>query len=96
MHDSGICGFGAHTYTHPDMSDLSKVDTAIEVQKANEMFNQELGYKPIDFCYPFGYYSEGSNEWLTQNTEYRRIYTSSPFFSYPQNNSFIKVVSILK
>lgn len=89
MHDSGICGFGAHTFTHPDMSDLSKVDTTIEVQKANEKFNQELGYKPIDFCYPFGYYSEDSNEWLTKNTEYRRIYTSAPFFSYQQNNSYI-------
>ncbi len=89
MHESGVCGFGAHTFTHPDMSDLTKVDINIEVQKANEIFEKELGYKPMDFCYPFGYYSEASNEWLTQNTDYRRIYTSAPFFSYKQKNSYI-------
>lgn len=89
MHNSGICGFGAHTFTHPDMSDISKIDTTIEIQKTNEKFNQELGYQPIDFCYPFGYYSEASNQWLTQNTNYKRIYTSAPFFSYKQNKSYI-------
>ena len=89
MHNSGLCGFGAHTFNHVDMSDISKIDTDTEIYKANEFFKKELGYYPVDFCYPFGYYSEDSNKWLTNNTSYQRIYTSAPFFSYKQKNSYI-------
>ena len=84
MHESGLCGFGAHTYTHPDMSDLSKIDFNLEVLKADEIFEKELGYKPLDFCYPFGYYTEDSNKVLIEKTGYSRIYTSKVMCSYPQ------------
>ena len=89
MHSSGLCGFGAHTYTHPDMSDLSKIDYELEINKANELFEQQLGYKPLDFCYPFGYYSEESNEKLSSDTIYERIYTSTNMYSYKQNGAII-------
>ena len=89
MHSSGICGFGAHTFTHPDMSDLSKIDIAKEITEANELFHRELGYEPVDFCYPFGYYSEKTNEYLCANTGYKRIYTSKNLYSYAQGNATI-------
>lgn len=89
MHDSGLCGFGVHTYTHPDMSDLNKIDLELEVTKADTKFIQELGFKPLDFCYPFGYYSEASNEYLSSRTEYKRIYTSAMLYSYLQNHAVI-------
>lgn len=89
MHDSGLCGFGAHTYTHPDMSDLSKVDFDNEVNKADGIFEKELGYKPVDFCYPFGYYSSESNEILTSKSNYMRIYTSKTIYSYEWNGRII-------
>ena len=89
MHSSGLVGFGAHTYTHPDMSDVLKINHELEFLKANEIFEKELGYRPIDFCYPFGKYSEESNEYITSNSSYSRIYTSRMMYSYIQNGKLI-------
>ena len=89
MHDEGFVGFGAHTYTHPDMSDISKINPELEFTKADAIFEKELGYKPLDFCYPFGCYSEASNDYIVKNTNYTRIYTSRLMYSYLQNGKVI-------
>lgn len=89
MHDEGLVGFGAHTFNHLDMSDISKIDPAIEFDKADAIFEKELGYKPMDFCYPFGYYSEDSNEYITTHCQYKRVYTSRMMYSYIQNGKII-------
>ena len=89
MHTSGLCGFGAHTYTHPDMSDLSKIDFDKEIEQADRLFKQELEYTPKDFCYPFGYYSEESNEVLIEKSSYERFYTSENLFSYDQEGKIV-------
>lgn len=89
MHEDGLVGFGAHTYTHPDMSDISKIDTELEFKKADLIFEQHLGFSPLDFCYPFGYYSEESNEYISSHLNYIRIYTSRMMYSYRQNGKII-------
>ena len=89
MHNSGICGFGVHTFTHPDMSNIEAVDASLEIDKANSIFYQELGYPPVDFCYPFGFYSKESNHYLLTHTNYLRIYTSKQFYSYSQEGRII-------
>lgn len=89
MHASGIVGFGAHTYTHPDMSDLAKINWDVEIEKTNAVFKEQLGYEPLDFCYPFGYYSEQSNLELEKRTNYKRLYTSDNMYSYEQNGVIV-------
>lgn len=89
MHKSGLVGFGVHTYSHPDMSNLDKIDKELEFGKANAIFKTQLGYDPEDFCYPFGYYSKESNEWITKNTGYQRIYLSDMCYSYLQNDKIV-------
>ena len=89
MHDSGLVGFGVHTFSHANVADISKVDPHLEFEKANEEFNKQLGYEPEDFCYPYGAYSENSNEYLCSNTIYKRLYTSRLMFSYPQRGKLI-------
>lgn len=89
MYKSGLVGFGAHTYTHPSMADLTKVDIKHEVEDADALFKKELGYQPVDFCYPFGYYSEDSNVRLEQESNYKHIYTSEKLYSYVQNGCVI-------
>ena len=89
MHQEGLVGFGVHTYSHPDMSDISRIDPEIEFNKADSIFKKELGYAPQDFCYPFGKYSEDSNEYISKNQKYRRIYTSRMMYSYSQNKKII-------
>lgn len=89
MHNEGYVGFGAHTYSHPDMSDISKIDPKIEFDKADSIFREQLGYQPLDFCYPFGCYSEDSNDYIVKYTPYIRIYTSRMMFSYIQEGKVI-------
>ena len=89
MHFEGFVGFGAHTFSHPDMSDISKIDPKIEFGKADAIFETQLGYKPVDFCYPYGKYSESSNEYITKNLSYKRIYTSRYMYTYLQNGKLI-------
>lgn len=89
MHEEGLVGFGVHTYTHPDMSDISKINPEVEFDKADKVFEEQLGYKPLDFCYPFGNYSVESNEYIVKNTGYQRLYTSRMMYSYMQNGKVI-------
>ena len=89
MQESGLVGFGTHTYNHVDASDLTDAEKEIEFTKANIVFEQNLGYKPEDFCYPYGYYSEKTNEYLSSNKIYKRIYTSEMMYSYQQHDSII-------
>ncbi len=85
MHEEGFVGFGIHTYNHVNASDISLIDPSLEFDKANEIFEQELGYTPLDFCYPYGAYTESSNRYLIENTPYMRIYTSDLMYSYTKD-----------
>ncbi len=89
MHESDLVGFGVHTFTHPQIADMSGIDTNLEFNQANKIFQEELGYEPLDFCYPYGSCSEFSHDYLTTNTNYKRIYTSSMMYSYEQNGCII-------
>lgn len=89
MHDSGLVGFGVHTYSHVDMCDFSMIDYNQEIIEANRIFEKELGFKPQDFCYPYGSYSEEGNKVLERNNVYRRIYTSRMMYSYDEGGSII-------
>lgn len=89
MHASGFVGFGVHTYTHPHVADMTGIDLQKEFVNANEVFQNELGYEPLDFCYPYGSYSEKAHEYLTTQTNYQRIYTSSMMYSYQKNGRIV-------
>lgn len=82
MHNSGLVGFGAHTYSHVSMKDIEEIDTQKEIYEANEKIFKEIGVYPTDFCYPYGQFTEDSNTFLLENTKYKRIYTSEHDFSY--------------
>ena len=68
---------------------MSEIDPDLEFVKANELFQKELGYEPLDFCYPYGSCSEKAHEYLTTKTNYQRIYTSTMMYSYKQNGRII-------
>ena len=82
MHDSGVVGFGAHTYSHVSMKDIETIDTQKEVEEVNNIIFKEIGFYPVDFCYPYGQFTGQSNKFLLENTKYKRIYTSEHDFSY--------------
>ncbi len=89
MHESGLVGFGAHTYTHCEMHDINSIDWDLEVTKADDIFNSKLGFYPKDFCYPFGYYSKASNKLIVEKSGYQRIYISKSCFSRKRQDTII-------
>ena len=93
MHDSALVGFGVHTYTHPHVADMSEIDPVMEFGLSNDVFRRELGYEPLDFCYPYGSCSEKAHEYLTTNTNYRRIYTSGMMYSYEKTEELFLAVT---
>lgn len=89
MYQSGIVGFGAHTYHHVKMDEITLKDIENEVTNTNRLISEKLGIEPADFCYPYGQYSKSSLEILCRYTNYKRIYTSDMMFSYMLNDRFI-------
>lgn len=89
MHASGIVGFGAHTYSHPDMQNISDSDINYEIVKSNNIIFEKTGMKPHDFCFPYGKYSDKVLNYILENTDYTRIYTSDMRYSYSKNNKIV-------
>lgn len=89
MHDSSLVGFGAHTYTHPDMTHLADFDLQHEIMDANDVFKKELGFVPQDFCFPYGAYSEETLQAVIECHVYKRIYTSKMMYSYRQDDALV-------
>lgn len=89
MYESGIVGFGAHTYTHPSMRNIESIDWNKEIERTNNLIKTETGITPLDFCYPFGDFSERSNIEIETKANYQRIYTSEQMYSYKQNGKIV-------
>lgn len=89
MYQTGMVGFGAHTYSHPNMSKLCNYDFNKEILEANAIIAHELGYKPTDFCFPFGAYGEESLREIVESGQYDRVYTSDLAYSYPMGNVIV-------
>lgn len=89
MHESGIVGFGAHTYSHPNMSNVSDYDIKKEIYEADSVIEEKLGFKPLDFCFPFGAYSTESLSQIASTNQYKRIYTSDMAYSYAKGDVMV-------
>ena len=49
---------GAHTLTHPHLTQLSDADVLYELRESRERIEHELQTKIVSFAYPFGTYDE--------------------------------------
>lgn len=45
---------GSHTHTHPELPSLTDTEIEVELERAAERFQQELGFVPEHFAYPRG------------------------------------------
>lgn len=89
MHKSGLVGFGAHTYTHPNLSDLYNKDMKHEINDTNALIAQHLDVDVHDFCFPFGAHSKTTIDYFIENHPYDRIYTSNMDYSREANEVII-------
>ena len=61
---------GHHSHSHKYLIDMSNQDFIIDIEKANEIFKEKIGYVPNLFSYPFGEYSEFMRNYISKNFTY--------------------------
>ena len=61
---------GHHSHSHEYLIDKSNQDFIKDLNKANVIFNNKIGYVPELFSYPFGEYSEFMRNYVSNNFTY--------------------------
>ncbi|MDA9753096.1 polysaccharide deacetylase family protein [Candidatus Pelagibacter sp.] len=61
---------GHHSHTHNYLIESSNEDFINDIEKANLIFQNKLGYIPEFFSYPFGEYSEFMRKYISNNFDY--------------------------
>jgi len=67
MEKSKMIQFGAHTLSHPKLSQLNLTDMNEEIIRSKEILEDKLGKKCEFFAYPFGNYNEQVVEIIKNN-----------------------------
>ena len=57
---------GNHSHSHDYLVDLKNEDFIKDINTANKIFMEKLGYNPIFFSYPFGEYSNFIKKYISQ------------------------------
>lgn len=76
MKESGLVGFGAHTFNHVDARLINESNIDVEIHKANREIYNKTGLVVNDFCFPFGYYDNKIISLLDDINVYKRLYIS--------------------
>jgi glycosyltransferase involved in cell wall biosynthesis/peptidoglycan/xylan/chitin deacetylase (PgdA/CDA1 family) len=58
--------FGAHTLTHPYLSDLDEAQARREIEESKKQIESRLGVPVIAFCYPSGDYDLRVRSWVAE------------------------------
>ena len=61
---------GNHSHSHDYLVNFKKEDFVDDINKANKVLINNLGYNPIFFSYPFGEYSEYIKKYISKNFQF--------------------------
>ena len=61
---------GNHSHSHNYLVDLNDNDFIDDINISSSFFNENLGYNPIFFSYPFGEYSSAIIKYVSKNFNY--------------------------
>jgi peptidoglycan/xylan/chitin deacetylase (PgdA/CDA1 family) len=61
---------GHHSHSHDYLIDVSDEDFIKDIEIANKIFTEKIGYIPSSFSYPFGEYSEFMRQYISKNFTY--------------------------
>ena len=61
---------GHHSHSHNYLIDVSNEDFIKDIEIANKIFTEKIGYIPSLFSYPFGEYSEFMRQYISKNFTY--------------------------
>lgn len=87
MHESGLVTFGAHTHTHPILTNVSLKKAKEEIRKSKEKIESKLDIKVKHFAYPNGDFNNKIVE-LVKNEGFKSAVTSLWGFNNGATNLF--------
>jgi peptidoglycan/xylan/chitin deacetylase (PgdA/CDA1 family) len=61
---------GHHSHSHDYLIDVSNEEFIKDIENANKIFTEKIGYIPSLFSYPFGEYSEFMRQYISKNFTY--------------------------
>ncbi len=61
---------GHHSHSHEYLIDVSNAEFIADIEKANKIFLNKLGYVPSLFSYPFGEYSKFMEDYISNNFKF--------------------------
>lgn len=61
IYDMGFA-IGNHTYTHPNLNELSSEEQRVEITRLNDLVEEIIGERPVFFRAPYGAKTETSNK----------------------------------
>lgn len=61
---------GHHSHSHEYLIDKTNEDFEEDIETANRIFNEKIGYVPSLFSYPFGEYSEFMRDYISKKFTY--------------------------
>ena len=76
MRGNGIL-FGAHSQTHPRLTEINPVEAAAEITDSRADIERELGKPVTTFAYPYGLHDEAIRE-LAKRAGYEAACTVDP------------------
>jgi peptidoglycan/xylan/chitin deacetylase (PgdA/CDA1 family) len=86
MAESGLVGFGAHTFSHIDARKINENNYLQEITLTNRLIKRYTGSDVNDFCFPYGYYDKSIMNSLCSKKTYKRLYTSDHMRIRKNNN----------
>jgi peptidoglycan/xylan/chitin deacetylase (PgdA/CDA1 family) len=89
MNENGI-DFGAHTVTHPILSNMSLNQAKFEIVESKYIIEKKLGKPVTSFCYPNGFPSDYNSDivQLLKENGYRSAVTAIPRMVNAHSNPF--------
>ena len=94
MMGDGI-SFGAHTKTHPHLTELSKEKASDEIVGSYQSLKSIVGDKGVSFCYPYGDHNEGVKE-IVKKVGLSCAFSVIPGINYKDTDIFsIKRIDVL-
>jgi peptidoglycan/xylan/chitin deacetylase (PgdA/CDA1 family) len=61
---------GNHSHSHDYLVNFTYENFILDINKANKIFEENLGYNPIFFSYPFGEYNLKIKDYISKNFEF--------------------------
>ena len=79
---------GAHTLTHPHLSDLDEADAKREIAESRRHLELLLGYGVETFSFPYGDFNSKLVSWC-QQAGYKRVFTSQHTWAFQSPDELV-------